>query len=109
MAGLLATAAIPIVPPGGARFGVSIAGLACNGAALGLSMQVYALLAQYWAPADVLGSAMATLTFARQIGGSLGIALFGLRSGPAVFVAAAAVLLVAWIFAPRAAHDRLVR
>ncbi|MFI5607102.1 MFS transporter [Amycolatopsis sp. NPDC051903] len=109
VAGLLATAAIPLLPPGGIRLAVIVAGLACSGASLGLSMQVYALLAQSWAPVDVLGSAMATLTFTRQIGGSLGIALFGLLSGPAVFVAAAGVLLAGWIFAPRAAHDRVVR
>lgn len=47
---------------------------------------------------------MATLTFARQLGGSLGIAVFGWISAattlPAAFIAAAAMLALAMVIAP---------
>lgn len=105
VAGLLATAALPLLQPGPTRLVAVVVGLACSGAALGLSMQAYTLLAQTWAPPDILGAGMATLTFARQIGGSLGIAIFGLLTLPAVFLVAAAALLVAVFAAPRAADD----
>ncbi|MEU4672417.1 MFS transporter [Amycolatopsis sp. NPDC023774] len=107
VAGLLATAALPLLQPGPARLAAVVVGLACSGAALGLSTQAYTLLAQSWAPRDILGAAMATLTFARQIGGSLGIAVFGLLALPQVFLVAAAALLVAVVFAPGAADDRV--
>ncbi|WP_432848401.1 MFS transporter [Amycolatopsis sp. CA-161197] len=103
VAGLLATAALPLLDP--ARV-VGVVGLACSGAALGLSMQAYTLLAQSWAPKDILGAGMATLTFARQIGGCLGITVFGLLTLPAVFLAAAAAMVVAVVIAPRGADER---
>ncbi|MEV4599301.1 MFS transporter [Amycolatopsis sp. NPDC049253] len=106
VAGLLATAALPLLQPGPTRLVAVVVGLACSGA-LGLSMQAYTLLAQSWAPQDILGAGMATLTFARQIGGSLGIAVFGLLTLSAVFLVAAVALLVAVVFAPRAADDRV--
>ncbi|WP_406638301.1 MFS transporter [Amycolatopsis sp. WGS_07] len=110
--GLLCTALIPLAQ-GGLRMLAVVVGLACSGAALGLSMQAYTLLAQSMVPKDILGAGMATLTFARQIGGSLGIAVFGwitlvADSGaalPIVFLLAAAVLLAGVFLAPRAAHD----
>lgn len=51
--------------------------LSLTGAALGLSMQAYTLLGQSSAPSTSFGAAMATLTFARQLGGSCGSAAFG--------------------------------
>ncbi|WP_037367795.1 MFS transporter [Amycolatopsis orientalis] len=110
--GMLCTASIPLAP-GGLRTLAIVVGLACSGAALGLSMQAYTLLAQSMVPKDVLGAGLATLTFARQIGGSLGIAVFGwitlaADSGaalPIVFLLAAVVLLAGVILAPRAAHE----
>ncbi|MFD2465966.1 MFS transporter [Amycolatopsis silviterrae] len=110
--GLVCTASIPLAS-GGLRMLAVVVGLACSGAALGLSMQAYTLLAQSMVPKDILGAGMATLTFARQIGGSLGIAVFGwitltVDSGaalPIVFLLAAAVLLAGVLLAPRAAHD----
>ncbi|WIX81293.1 MFS transporter [Amycolatopsis carbonis] len=105
--GLLVTAAIPLLAPGPARFAAVVVGLASSGAALGLSMQAYTLLAQSSAPKDILGAGLATLTFARQIGGSLGIAVFSLLALPVVFLVAAAAMLVAVVVAPRRAHDRL--
>jgi hypothetical protein len=56
---------------------------------------------------------MASLTFGRQIGGSLGIAIFGwiilFLAGTAglitVFAVAAAALAAAFIAAPTSAHD----
>ncbi|MGW7534203.1 MFS transporter [Amycolatopsis sp. NPDC054798] len=111
--GLLCTALLPLLGPGGLRLLAVVAGLACNGAALGLSMQAYTLLAQSIVPKDILGAGMATLTFARQIGGSLGIAVFGWitlvidnsAALPIVFLLAAAALLAGVLLAPRAAHD----
>lgn len=110
--GMLCTASISLAPAGLRTLAVVI-GLACNGAALGLSMQAYTLLAQSMVPKEVLGTGMAALTFARQIGGSLGIAVFGwitlvADSGaalPIVFLLAAVALLAGTILAPRAAHD----
>ncbi|MFD1051500.1 hypothetical protein ACFQ1S_41115, partial [Kibdelosporangium lantanae] len=56
------------------------------------------------APRETIGATMATLTFTRQIGGSLGIALFGwtLTNGVGwVFITAAAFLVAAVMIAPR--------
>jgi hypothetical protein len=50
---------------------------------------------------------MATLAFARQIGGSLGIAAFGLVTVSTVFLVAAAALLVAVAVAPRVVDERV--
>ncbi|WP_245633822.1 MFS transporter [Amycolatopsis jejuensis] len=97
--GLLAT--LPFQP------GIAaLLGLALSGAALGLSMQAYPLLGIACAPPEHFGSAMATVTFARQLGGSLGAAVFGwlviVLQTPAVALGAAAVvLLVALVAAPR--------
>jgi hypothetical protein len=71
------------------------------------------LIAQARAPAGIMGAAMATLSFARQIGGSAGIALFGcitlLPTGPAglplVFALAALAMAVALLGAPGPSHD----
>ncbi|HJP77925.1 MAG TPA: MFS transporter [Pseudonocardiaceae bacterium] len=98
--GMLGIAAIPL-------FGLvaGLLGLAGAGAALGLSMQAYTLIGQAQAPRDLIGAGMATLTFARQLGGSLGIAIFGWISAgaslPAAFLTAAAILAFALIIAPR--------
>lgn len=77
----------------------AIAGLTLSGAALGLSMQAYTLLGVTTAPRAHFGSAMATLTFARQLGGSLGAAVFGwlvivVPDGVSVALCVAAVVLV---------------
>ncbi|WP_222854129.1 MFS transporter [Fodinicola acaciae] len=87
-----------------------VCGLVLSGAALGLSMQVYTLITQSSAPKDAIGAAVATLTFSRQIGNVVGIAVFGwilalLPSGGlvAIFALAAAVTLVALLAAPSSA------
>ncbi|TAK69773.1 MAG: MFS transporter [Actinomycetota bacterium] len=56
---------------------LTLVGLALSGAALALSMQAFTLLGLTTAPRTHLGSAMATLTFVRQLGGSIGSAAFG--------------------------------
>jgi MFS family permease len=90
--------------------GVAVVGLVLSGAALGLSMQAYTLLGITTAPPAHFGSAMATLTFARQLGGSLGAAVFGWivivlpGSSAALSVAlgaAAFALAVGFVVAPR--------
>jgi MFS family permease len=103
--GLLGTATIPLLATGPLRIIVTVVALTFSGAALGLSMQAYTLLAQSQAPRETIGATMATLTFTRQIGGSLGIALFGwtmsLTDGTAgVFITAAAFLVAAVVVAP---------
>ncbi|HEY4456255.1 MAG TPA: MFS transporter, partial [Pseudonocardiaceae bacterium] len=70
--GLLGVAAIPLL-----GLPVGLIGLACSGAALGLAMQAYTLIAQARVAPEFAGAGMAALTFARQLGGSLGIAVFG--------------------------------
>jgi predicted MFS family arabinose efflux permease len=84
-----------------------VCGLVFSGAALGLSMQVYTLVVQSAAPKDAIGAAIATLTFSRQIGNVVGIALFGwvLALFPAgglvaIFALAAAITLAALLAAP---------
>jgi MFS family permease len=47
------------------------------GAGIGLTMQVMILATQNAVPVSELGSATAAVTFFREIGGSIGIALFG--------------------------------
>jgi MFS family permease len=85
-----------------------VCGLVLSGAALGLSMQVYTLVVQSAAPKDAIGAAVATLTFSRQIGNVVGIAVFGwvlvlLPVGGlmAIFALAAAITLAALLTAPR--------
>ncbi len=89
---------------------VALVGLALAGAALGLSMQAYTLLGIATSPPAHVGSAMATLTFSRQLGGSLGAAVFGwllivLPTSPAaltiVLGAAALTLVAGLVLAPR--------
>ncbi len=112
--GMLSIAAVPMLGPGVVRTTVTLLGLALAGAALGLSMQAYTLVAQARAPIEIVGATMATVTFTRQIGGSLGIAVFGWlalllgESGglTTVFVLAAAVLLTGVVLAPRSYHDQ---
>lgn len=79
VAGLLLLAALPQLDsaPAPVPTIVALTGMALAGAALGLSMQSYTLLAQTNAPPDAMGAAMGTLTFARQLGGSIGAAGFG--------------------------------
>jgi MFS family permease len=116
VAGMAIMATVPAIAPGAGRTALATAGLALAGAALGLSMQAYTLIAQARAPADIMGATMATLSFARQIGGSAGIALFGwitlLAAGPAglslVFALAALALAIALVTAPRSSHDSQV-
>lgn len=85
-----------------------VGGLVLSGAALGLSMQVYTLIVQSAAPKDAIGAAVATLTFSRQIGNVVGIAVFGwvLALVPAgglvtIFALAAAITLAALFAAPK--------
>jgi MFS family permease len=100
--GVLGLALLAVSPLAGA--GAVVAGLVLTGAALGLCLQAYTLLGQACAPPDAFGTAMATLTFSRQLGGALGAAAFGLLApaGPATVMAVGAVvLLVALPLAPR--------
>jgi hypothetical protein len=92
----------------------AVVGMALSGAALGLSMQAYTLLGQSSAPRDAFGAAMATLTFARQLGGSLGAAGLGwilltvtdTATGlSTVLAVAAAVLTIGLVLAPRSRHE----
>ncbi|GAA4385211.1 MFS transporter [Tsukamurella soli] len=110
--GLSLIAAVPVLPTHASPLPtvLAIIGMALAGAALGLSMQAYTLLAQTTAPHDSFGAAMGTLTFARQLGGSLGTAAFGwlLLTIPdrdralTVVLAAAAIIIAAAIpYAPR--------
>jgi hypothetical protein len=77
-------------------------------------MQAYTLLGLATAPPTQFGAAMATLTFSRQLGGSIGAAALGwlLLAVPdrtaglvAVLAAAALVLLVALPLAPRRSDE----
>lgn len=104
MVGLSLLAALPLVSawPDSIILGIAIAGLALAGASLGLLMQAYTLLGITTAPPEHFGSAMATLTLARQLGGSIGAAVFGwlliTMSGSAnatVVILGLAVLLLA--------------
>jgi EmrB/QacA subfamily drug resistance transporter len=56
---------------------VSIVGGFLLGIGLGLVMQVFTLAAQHTAPPRDLGAATSTVTFARQVGGSFGVSIFG--------------------------------
>lgn len=89
---------------------IAIAGLALSGAALGLLMQAYTLLGITTAPPEHFGSAMATLTLARQLGGSIGAAAFGwlliTMSGSSdatvtILTVAALLLAIGLVVAPR--------
>jgi MFS family permease len=95
---------VPGASIGAAEAIAVVVGLVLTGAALGLCLQAYTLLGQASAPPDAFGAAMATLTFARQLGGALGAACLGLllvpAGLPAVLVAAAAVLVGALLLAP---------
>lgn len=116
--GLIGLGLLALVPqlaaqPGTAT-GAAVAGLALSGAALGLSMPAYTLLAQATAPRESFGAAMATLTFARQIGGALGAAGYGwlLLAVPdrdlglsVVLTSAAATVVAALALGPRRAHE----
>lgn len=105
VAGLLLMAAVPLLPRDSTPLPavLAVAGMTLAGAALGLSMQAYTLIAQATAPRDGFGAAMGTLTFARQLGGSLGAAAFGwlLLTIPgndralAIVLAAAAIITAA--------------
>jgi MFS family permease len=110
VAGLGLLAALPQLAGGPLAHAVAVVALAMAGAALGLSMAAYTLLGMALAPADGMGSTMATLMFARQLGGSLGAAAFGwlLLAAPdpatgltAVLAVAAAVVAAALVIAPR--------
>jgi MFS family permease len=114
--GLALLAALPHLRPAGpvVATATAVAGMALAGAALGLSMQAYTLLGQASAPRDSIGATMATLTFARQLGGSLGAAALGwllltITDQPTaltvVLTAAAAALTVGLLAAPRRHHE----
>lgn len=73
-------------------------------------MQAYTLLGITTAPPEHFGSAMATLTLARQLGGSIGAAAFGwlliTMSGSsdatvAILTVAALLLAIGLVVAPR--------
>jgi hypothetical protein len=55
----------------------SIAGGLLLGIGLGLVMQVYTLAVQHATPPRDLGAATSTVTFARQVGGSVGVSILG--------------------------------
>lgn len=114
--GLGSLAFLPFISDAPDQITISVAlmGLAISGAALGLLMQAYTLLGITTAPPAHFGSAMATLTFARQLGGALGAALFGwllitLPDSPhaltIIFAAAAGTLVVGFVTAPRTADE----
>ncbi len=116
IAGMTALACLPALHdlPRAGSVAVAIAGMALAGAALGLSMQAYTLIAQGRARPDQIGATMGTLTFARQLGGSFGTAAFGWvllsaadpRGGVTVALAtAAACLAAAFVVAPRTKDD----
>lgn len=111
VAGLLLMAAVPLLPRDSSPLPavLAVAGMAMAGAALGLSMQAYTLIGQATAPRDSFGAAMGALTFARQLGGSLGAAAFGWllltipgndRALAVVLAAAAAITAAAVPIAP---------
>jgi MFS family permease len=109
IAGLGLLAALPRLDGGPLRFVVAVVALAMAGAALGLGMAAYTLLGMGLAPAGSMGATMATLVFARQLGGSLGAAAFGwlLLAAPepttgltAVLAVAAVVVAAALVIAP---------
>ncbi|MDX3005080.1 MFS transporter [Kribbella solani] len=75
--GLLAVLPRITAAPGPVVLAIAITGLVLAGAALGLSMQAYTLLGITTAPPEHFGSAMATLTLFRLLGGSIGAAIFG--------------------------------
>lgn len=110
--GLALLAASPQLA-GPAAVAAAVVGMAFTGAGLGLCLQAYTLLGQAAAPLDGFGSAMATLTFARQLGGAVGAAALGAlltllpgRAGlTAVLAVAAGVLVVALPLAPRRADE----
>lgn len=115
VAGMALLATLPLLSRDGRLLATSVAivGMALAGAALGLSMQAYTLLGQTTAPRDSFGAAMGTLTFARQLGGSLGAAGFGwiLLTIPdrdqalaVVLALATLVILAAAVIAPRSHH-----
>ncbi len=108
--GLLAILPLANGWPSPVVLSVAVAGLALSGAALGLLMQAYTLLGITTAPPEHFGSAMATLTLARQLGGSIGAAAFGwvliTMSGSsdatvAILGLAALLLAVGLVVAPR--------
>lgn len=74
--------------------------LALVGVGFGLVMQVYTLAVQNTAPPRDMGTAVSTLTFARQIGGAIGASTFG-----AIFAARLASELASRL--PESALDRL--
>ncbi|TDC23697.1 MFS transporter [Streptomyces sp. 8K308] len=114
--GMIGLAALPALDGAGRAPALAVAGSAMGlvGAALGLSLQAYTLIAQARARPESIGATMGTLTFARQLGGSLGAAGFGWlvlvapseRAGLSLaFGAAAGCLVAALLVAPRAADD----
>jgi predicted MFS family arabinose efflux permease len=111
--GLLAVLPLASTAPKVLVLSIAIAGLALSGAALGLLMQAYTILGISIAPPAHFGSAMATLTLARQLGGSIGAAAFGwlliTMSGSTLAIAAvlgvaALLLATGLVIAPRR-HD----
>ncbi|MEV4393495.1 MFS transporter [Nonomuraea sp. NPDC049607] len=120
IAGMAALAVLPALhdAPRLVSIPLAIAGMALAGSALGLSMQAYTLIAQGRAQPHQIGSTMGALTFARQLGGSLGAAVFGwllltasgTRTGVIIALAAAAICLAAALAAaPRAKDDSATR
>jgi nitrate/nitrite transporter NarK len=116
IAGMAALACLPALHDAPRVLGVAVAvaGMALSGGALGLSMQVYTLIAQGRARPDRIGATMGALGFARQLGGSLGAAAFGwvvltapgIRTGITIALATATACLVAALAAaPRRGDD----
>ncbi|QWF77288.1 MFS transporter [Amycolatopsis sp. CA-230715] len=116
--GVVGMAALAVAPQAGGtgRTVLLAAGLALAGAAFGLTASAYTLLVQSSAPRDRVGTALGALTFARQGGGALGIAVFGwlalVVTGSlddagltVVFAAGALVMAVAWWRAPTRAQE----
>ncbi|TDC74503.1 MFS transporter [Streptomyces hainanensis] len=114
--GMAGLAVLPVSSGDGGVLALGLAGggMALTGAALGLSLQAYTLLAQGRARPDLIGATMGTLAFARQLGGSLGTAAFGWvvlaapseRAGLTLALGVAAGCLVAALLvAPRRRDD----
>lgn len=112
--GLLAVLPLASTAPSSLVLSIAIVGLALSGAGLGLLMQAYTILGISTAPPEHFGSAMATLTLARQLGGSIGAAGFGwllitisgsTSATVAIFGLAALLLAAAITIAPRRADE----
>ncbi|MFD9964177.1 MFS transporter [Amycolatopsis sp. NPDC058986] len=109
--GGLALCAVAPVLDGPVRWVALLPGLFAMGAAFAVCTAAYTVLGQSRAARDSIGVTMGSLTFARQVGGLLGTAVFGWLAlattggleAPGltvVFAAAAGVMIAAWCTSP---------